>query len=205
MVIGLTGGIGCGKSTASAVLQSLGAAVADADAISRDLTKAGGLAIPAIRAAFGPEYITPEGAMDRKAVGAAVFADREKLAVLNGVLHPMVENELRRFIQSASSAGSQVIVLDVPLLFETGMNRLCDRVLCVTVPLQEQLRRVMERDGLPEEAAQARINSQMPLCQKESLSDDVLSTDRPLEETRAELLRLWEKYTAQNIHDTEAP
>ena len=193
-VIGLTGGTGCGKSTAAAVLREFGALIVDADAISRRLTAAGGRAIPAIREAFGPDAISPDGSMNRKAMAALVFADAHALQRLNGILHPMIWQALREKIAEAEKIGAPVCVLDVPLLFETGMEALCDRVLCVVVSPQEQLRRVMQRDGLTLEQAKARVASQMPAEEKAARSDDVLSTEGTLEETRELLTRLWESY-----------
>ena len=184
-VIAVTGGIGCGKSTATAVFRALGARVADADAISRALTAPGGAALPAVRKAFGDGVFAPDGTLNRRALAAAVFGDEAKRARLNGILHPMILAQMRREIEEARAAGAEAVILDVPLLYEAGMENLADCVICVTVPERVQLARVMERDHMSESEARARIASQWPLSEKERRADCVLRTDAPLADTRA--------------------
>ena len=191
-IIGLTGGIGCGKSEASAHLKRLGAVHVDADAISRSLTAPEGEALPQIRELFGDGVFAPDGTLDRAKLGEVVFASQEHRRVLEGILHPLVQNRAWRQIEEAGQCGERVVVLDVPLLFETGMDVLCDEVWTVTAPAEIQLMRVMER-GLTREQAQARIDSQMSSEERCARSARVISTDRSIERTQAELTSLFQQ------------
>lgn len=191
-IIGLTGGIGCGKSEAAAHLKSLGATHVDADAISRALTAPGGEALPQIRAQFGDEVFTEDGALDRGALGAIVFASQPHRRMLEGILHPLVQNCAWQEIEAAGQRGDRVVVLDVPLLFETGMDVLCDEVWTVTAGAETQLARVTAR-GLTVEEAQARIDSQMSTEDRIARSTKVINTDRSIEKTQAELAALYQQ------------
>lgn len=192
-VIGLTGGIASGKSTVSAWLRQWGAHIVDADAISRETTKKGGQGYLAIKARFGQDMLRPDGELDRRKLGGIVFADEGKRRELEGILHPIVIEETKREMELARAQGCAVCVLDVPLLFESGMERLCDETWVVYVPRQEQLRRVMARDGLTEQQAQARIDSQMPLSEKLARADRAVDNSGSMERTREQLRALWEE------------
>ncbi|MCQ2453540.1 MAG: dephospho-CoA kinase [Clostridia bacterium] len=185
-VIGLTGGIACGKSTVARYLRTLGVPVLDADAISHELTAEGGEALPQIRAVFGDEVFNGE-VLNRRALGQAVFGHPEALEKLNAILHPLVIGRMQR--QTGESAAA-VLVWDVPLLFETGMDRLCDETWCVTVRRGTQIRRIHRRDHLPAAEAEARIDAQMPLDEKAKRADHVIQNDRPLGETQKRARRL---------------
>ncbi len=191
LTIALTGGIACGKSTVAAMLAELGAPVIDADAISHALTAPGGAALPAIRSAFGPEVFAADGTLDRAALGRRVFADAAALKTLNALTHPLIYREMERRREACRKSGAPVVVLDVPLLFEAGMQSLADVVVCVRVSESTQLARVQSRDGLSREAALRRVRSQMPLSQKARLSDIVLDNERPLPAVRAEVEALY--------------
>ena len=193
--IGLTGGIASGKTTVSAYLRMLGAPVVDADALSHDLTKEGGAALPAIRARFGDGVF--EGAtLDRARLGALVFSDRYARRDLEAILHPLVFAEMQRELDALLKADTPAVVLDVPLLFETGLDQKVDETWLVCVPEAEQIRRVMLRDGLSEQEARARISSQMSLRSKVLRADRVISTLRTIEDTRREVRALWEQTLA---------
>ena len=179
-ILGLTGGIACGKSHVAAELRALGVPVLDADGISRAVTAEGGEALPAIREAFGDQVFQGE-LLDRRALGQVVFADGEKRRQLESIIHPLVIGRMRR---EAEALDAPIVGMDVPLLYETGMDSLCDEVWCVYVTGQEQLRRVMRRDHLNQEAAQARIDSQMPLNEKKARADHRVSTMGSQAETR---------------------
>ncbi len=181
-IIGLTGGIATGKSTAAQALRSFGADVIDADAISRAATMPGGSAAPAVLEAFGT--------LDRKAIAGKVFADPEARRRLEAIVHPIVRAEMARRI---GESRAPVCVLDVPLLFESGMETMADEVWVTWVPGDEQLRRVRVRDGLDEDAARARIASQMPTEEKIRRADHAVDTSGSFENTRACLRRLWEQ------------
>ena len=192
-VIGLTGGIACGKSTASAYLKQKGACIVDADGISRTTTQKGGKGYQAVVEHFGRGILLENGEIDRGKLGGVVFADEEKRRALNGLLHPIVIEESIRQIRQAEQAGCAVCILDVPLLFESGMETLCDETWLMYVPREEQIRRILERDGLDEAAAAARIDSQMPLEEKKKRADKAIDTSGSLAQTQCRLAALWEE------------
>lgn len=193
-VIGLTGGIASGKSTASAYLRELGAAIVDADAISRASTRRGGAAFEAVCAAFG-DILGADGEIDRRKLGGIVFADEDARRKLNSIVHPAVMAESRAQIENAHASGVKMCILDVPLLFETGMEKLCDETWLIYVPREEQIRRMAERDGLDAAAAAARIDSQMPLEEKLKRANVAIDSSGTIEHTREKLRRLWEERT----------
>ena len=193
-IIALTGGIACGKSTLAEMLRDLGTPVIDADAISRSLTAPGGKALPAIREAFGSEVFQNDQTLNRAALSERVFHDPEQLQKLNNLTHPLIIAQMKSEIERCRKSGAPVVVLDVPLLFETGLDRLADETVCVSAPLPVQLKRLMTRNGLTEEQAMRRIQSQMPLCEKEKLADRTISTDCPREELRARMGRLYRQW-----------
>ena len=171
-VLGLTGGIACGKSHVAAQLRALGVPVLDADAISRALTAPGGEALPAVREAFG-DGVFDGDALNRRALGQVVFQDETARARLEAIIHPLVIARMRR---ETEESGAEIVGWDVPLLYETGMDAHCGEVWCVHVTEQEQLRRVMRRDRLDQAAAQARMDSQMPLAEKKRRAAHCIST-----------------------------
>ena len=185
-VIGLTGGIACGKSNLSRALKAAGAPIVDADEISRALTAPGGAALPAIRAAWGNEVFDGE-ALNRRALSNIIFDDFQERDVLNGILHPLIFAEIRR--QMDAVAGP--VVLDVPLLFETGMDAWCDEVWCAWVPQKEQIRRLRKREGITGGQAMRRIRAQMSNTEKRQLADHVIRTDGTKEQSAAIALSLW--------------
>src|SRR3954470_18088039 len=149
--IGLTGGIGSGKSTVLGMLQALGAAAVDADAISRASTAAGGLAIPAIAAHFGADFIDRSGALDRERMRQRIYADPAARRELEAIIHPLVGTEVARQALVAQGAGARCVVFDIPLLVESGRWRSkVDRVLVVDCLPRTQVARVQARGGLPE-------------------------------------------------------
>ena len=186
-VIGLTGGIACGKSNLSRALKAAGAPVVDADEISRSLTSPGGAALPAIRATWGDEVFDGD-ALDRKALANIVFNDFQERDVLNKLLHPLIFKEMRRQMDAAEGP----VVLDVPLLFETGLDGWCDEIWCAWVPQKEQLRRLRKREGLTVAAAMRRIRAQMSNTEKRKLSDHVIRTDGTKEQSAQIALSLWQ-------------
>ena len=190
-VLGLTGGIGCGKTEAALHLASLGARHIDADAISRDLTAAGGEALPEIRRLFGDGVFLEDGQLNRRALADVVFYDAAAKRALEGVIHPLVQRRVMDVIHGEHDA--LVAVLDVPLLFETGMDVLCDACWTMSAPEGVQLERVCARDGLDEERARARIANQMPMEARNARADRVINTDRPIEKTRQELTQLYQQ------------
>ena len=190
-ILGLTGGISTGKSHLSGVLREAGARIVDADRISHEITGKNGPAVPLICEAFGPEY-AEDGVLDRKKLGALVFTDPEALARLNAITHPLIFEEMDRQIAREARDGAQVIVLDVPLLFETGMDRLCDEVWCAWIPKRLQLSRLMARDGLTRAEAEKRIRSQMSAWEKRRLADRFIDTRGSMEDSAETVRRMYQ-------------
>jgi dephospho-CoA kinase len=173
--IGLTGGIGSGKSTVLQMLARCGAAVVDADAISRATTAAGGSAIPAIAERFGPEFVTPDGALDRERMRAAAYADPQARRDLEAIIHPLVGAESARQVQAALDAGARCIVFDIPLLVESGRWRSqVDKVLVVDCPATTQVSRVVARSGLEAAQVEAIIAAQAPRALRLAAADIVI-------------------------------
>ena len=191
--LGLTGGIGSGKSTVAAFMAQAGAAVMDADAISRSLTQAGGQAIPAILAEFGETLITPEGAMNREAMRALVFANPQTKRQLEAIIHPLVAQGLQAQTQAAIQAGKNCLVFDVPLLVESGerWRRQVDWVCVVDCQTETQIQRVMARSGLDEAQVRAIIAAQAPREARLAAADTVIfNQDLSLAQLEAEVRRL---------------
>ena len=176
--IGLTGGIGSGKSTVLAMLQALGAAAIDADAISRATTAAGGAAIAAIRARFGPEFVTADGALDRARMRERAYAQPEARRELEQIIHPLVGEEVARQVDAALAAGARCIVFDIPLLVESGRWRQqVDRVLVVDCSPETQVARVVARSGLAPEEVRAIIAAQAPRALRLAAADLVICNE----------------------------
>ena len=176
--VGLTGGIGSGKSTVLAMLAQLGAAVIDADAISRSTTAAQGAAIDAIARHFGPEFITPDGALDRERMRERAYADPDARRQLEGIIHPLVGQESARQVQAALDAGARCIVFDIPLLVESGRWRAqVDRVLVVDCSAETQVERVVARSGLTPDAVRAIIAAQATRRQRLAAADIVICNE----------------------------
>jgi len=200
-LIALTGGIACGKSTVAEWFRQEGATVIDADAISHALTQREGEALPLIRKAFGNEVFHPDGELNRANLAKKAFGDEGMLAKLNGILHPLVLRRMEEEIEKFRTAGLSAVVLDVPLLYEAGLENRVNWVICVSAPEELQIKRLTARDGLTQKQAKARIRSQWPLQEKERRADDVIRTDQPPEEVRAQALRI---YAARANHPKPA-
>jgi dephospho-CoA kinase len=173
-VLGLTGSIGMGKSTAAVLLRRLGVPVHDADAAVHRLLAKGGAAVPAIEAAF--PGVARDGAVDRRMLGARVFADPQGMARLERILHPLVRQDSARFLRNARRRGARIAVLDVPLLFETGRERDCDATLVVSAPAVVQRARVLARPGMTAERFDEVLARQMPDPEKRRRADFVVPT-----------------------------
>jgi dephospho-CoA kinase len=189
-IVGLTGGIASGKTTAGERLKSLGAIVIDADEISRELTAEGSEALPAIRDAFGDDIIN-NGALDRKALAGRVFSDINARRALEAILHPMIQRRMIHQIDAAAEAGERAVFLSAPLLFESGMDALCDQVWLMALNADEQIKRAMARDKITEEEANARIRSQMPIEEKAKRADVKIRADQPIQHTMQEIDSLY--------------
>lgn len=179
-IIGLTGGIATGKSTAAATLRSLGAYVLDADTVSRALTAPGGAAADAVLRRFHT--------LDRKALGRIVFSDPKARADLEAIVHPMVRGAMAEALKAYSG---DVAVLEIPLLYESGMETLADEVWVTYLPLEVQAQRLMARDGISQADAMARINCQMPTEEKLRRADAAIDTSGSVQETATRVQSLW--------------
>ena len=191
-IIGLTGGIGSGKSAAADRFAALGASVVDTDLIAHALTTAGGAAMPAIRSAFGERVVTPEGALDRKAMRDLAFADPAQRQRLEGILHPIIRQESERQVREAKGC---YVVLVVPLLVESGSYReRCRRLCVVDCPTDMQIARVIARNGLPEEQVRAIMHSQASREQRLAAADDVIDNSGDLASLFAQVDTLHRRY-----------
>jgi len=190
-IVGLTGGIASGKSAAAAYLEEQGARTVDADAISHSLTAENGPVLPDIRRVFGDAVFNEDGTLNRGALGAIVFADAEQRIKLESITMPAIQREAMREIDEAEANGDKLIFLNAPLLFETGMNVLCDETWLISVGPDIQLERVMSRDNLSSEQAYNRIHSQMSLDAKLGMADEVIDNNRNIEKMYAKLQSLY--------------
>ncbi|HML45119.1 MAG TPA: dephospho-CoA kinase [Clostridia bacterium] len=193
IVIGLTGGIACGKTTLSHALRALGASVLDADAFSREATAEGGEALPAIRARFGPAVFDAQGRLNRAALGEIVFSDPRARHDLEGIVHPAVTRRILSELDRLRRNGASLAVLDVPLLFEAGMEGLADEVWVAYLPEELQIRRLMARDGMAREQALRRIRSQMPLSEKLRRADVIIPTTGSRAQSADRVRAQWER------------
>jgi dephospho-CoA kinase len=193
-VVGLTGGIGCGKSKAADFFAALGADVVDTDVISRELTAPGGAAMQPIAEAFGPGYVLPDGSLDRAAMRRLVFADGEARTRLEAILHPLIRAESR---ERSLASTAPYVVLVVPLLLETGAYRdLTARVLVVDCDESQQIARVAARSGLAADEIERIMRSQLPRARRVALADDVLPNDADIETLRMRVEDLHKRYLA---------
>ena len=195
--IGLTGSIACGKSNVSETLAQLGAVIIDGDLLSRELTVPGGPALPAIRAAFGNEVFFPDGTLNRRALGSVVFGNDQARATLDGIMQPMLREMILQRMAQAAQAKAPLCVLDMPLLFEAGLDSLCHSVWCVWLPREIQLQRLMARDGFTPEEAEARLRSQLSADEKAARAHVVIDTSGSIEYTKSMIPPLYAREIAQ--------
>ena len=191
-IVGLTGGIGSGKSAAAQVFEELGATVIDTDAIAHALTAPGGAAIAPIQAAFGAGYITPEGALSRARMRELVFADAEKKRLLESILHPLIRARSNELVRAARSA---YVILMVPLLVESGDYRgRCQRILVVDCPEELQLERVLARSRIAPAQARAIMATQVTRAARLAAADDVIDNSQDLAQLRRQIEVLHARY-----------
>ncbi len=202
--VGLTGGVGSGKSTIAAMLLERGAGLIDADAIAHELTSPGGLAIDALRESFGPDAIGTDGSLDRARMRALVFSDSAARRQLESLLHPMIRAMMRERAAELVADGSLYAVFAVPLLIEGGnWHDYVDRILLIDCSEQTQLARVCARTGIDEFTARKIIASQATRPQRLAAADDVLLNEAPLNQMEPRVERLHQAYlrSAKNSSD----
>jgi dephospho-CoA kinase len=189
MIVGLTGGIGAGKSLVADILARRGAVVIDTDQIAREAVEPPSPVLDRLREEFGPEIVGPDGRLDRDAVASIVFADESKRRRLNGIMHPEI---LKRVLARIGlHPPSAVVVVVVPLLFESGFERNCDKVVSVVAPRAQRLARVVKRDGLSEADVAARMGAQLPEDEYERRTALVIRNDGDEAALEREVDRIW--------------
>ncbi|WP_329319324.1 dephospho-CoA kinase [Streptomyces sp. NBC_01262] len=188
---GLTGGIGSGKSTVSALLVSYGAVLIDADRIAREVVEPGTPGLAAVVAEFGTGVLLPDGSLDRPGLGSIVFADPDRLAALNAIVHPLVRDLSSR--QEAAAGPGSVVVHDVPLLAENALAPLYDAVVVVDAAPSTQLDRLVRLRGMTQEEARARMAAQATREQRLAIADFVIDNDGPLEALEPQVRKVWDE------------
>jgi dephospho-CoA kinase len=191
-VIGLTGGIGSGKSTVAQFLAELGATIIDADAIGLEVFKPETEAWREVVAAFGKQIINTDGTINRKKLGTIVFANPEARARLNQIMHPRIYEMVKAQLEEYQGRGVSVVVLEAPLLVEAGWTSLVDEVWVTTASEDIVFKRLRERTGLSEAESQARIRAQLPAEKRIREADVVIDTDCDLEGLKAKVKELWQ-------------
>ena len=192
-VIGLTGGIGSGKSTVSRFLAELGAVILDADKIGHEAFKPDSEGWHEVVAAFGRQIVTPEGNIDRKKLGETVFDNPESLSLLNQIMHPRMYDMVKAQLEEYQRQGTRVVVLEAPLLLEAGWTSLADEVWVTTAPEATVLKRLEERTGLSQAESLTRIRSQLPSKERVRQADVVINTDCDLDELRSRVKELGQR------------
>ena len=193
-IIGLTGGIACGKSTVSTELRTLGAAIVDADALAHELSQPHQPIYNAYVERFGREIVTADGMLDRVAIARRVFADPAVRAEVDAIAHPLIRMAAEERLRAARDENKRAAVLDVPLLFEAGWDALADETWVVALPREEQLARLLARDtSMDAGEARARIAAQMPLAEKCARADVVIDNSGTVEEIREYIGKLWKE------------
>jgi dephospho-CoA kinase len=194
MRVGLTGGIASGKSTVSALLAELGATVIDADQLAREVVERGTPGLARVVAELGPQVLTPEGEMDRQAVGRIVFADEEKRKVLEGIVHPLV---FERYAElEATAPEGAVVVHDIPLLAESGRADTFDAVIVVEAPTEVQVERMLRHRGWSREDAESRIAAQATPEQRRAIATHVIENTGTLEDLRQRVTEVFGELVA---------
>ncbi|WP_304652936.1 dephospho-CoA kinase [uncultured Ligilactobacillus sp.] len=188
-ILGLTGGIGMGKTTISNFLQTLGFKILDADVIARKVVEPATPGLAELQKTFGPQIIQTDQTLDRAKLGKIVFSDPKKLAQLDQIMQPLIRAEYEKQLTLAEQKGCKVVVIDAALLFENGYADHCDAVINVEVPKAVQLKRIIERDHLSEEAALERITSQMSAEKRRKLATITVDSSGTVEETQAQVIK----------------
>ncbi len=190
-ILGLTGGIGSGKSAVSAMFEKLGITVVDADIVAREVVEPGSVGLKKIVEHFGKTILTSEGVLDRAKLRGIIFDNETEKAWLNALLHPLIRESMLKQLQQATS---DYVILVAPLLFENGLEKLCNHTLLIDVPVTTQITRTRARDNVSEAQAKKIIASQMSRADKQLKADDILDNDRALSEVAIDVKKLHQKY-----------
>lgn len=193
MHIGLTGGIACGKSTVANLLVRRGAILIDADRLAREVVEPGSPVLAAVAERFGSDVLHPDGSLNRKRLGEIVFGDEQRRKALEGILHPEIRRRMFGRMEAEEAVHpDKLVVVDIPLMYESKLDERFAEILVVYVPEYVQLKRLMDRDGLTEEQARQRLSAQMPIEAKKSLADVVIDNSGSLEETERQIAHFWQ-------------
>ncbi|WP_195536472.1 dephospho-CoA kinase [Bacillus paralicheniformis] len=195
LVIGLTGGIASGKSTVAQMFQQCGITVVDADVIAKEAVEQGMPAYHKIAETFGQGVLLETGGIDRRKLGEIVFTNEEKRMQLNAIVHPEVRKMTIKQRDEAIRAGERFVVLDIPLLYESGLEHLTDKVIVVWVPMELQLERLIKRNRLTEDEALNRIHAQHSLDEKKKKADAVIDNSGSLKDTEVQLHQLLDTWS----------
>lgn len=190
MIIGLTGSIASGKSTVANMLQEMGFPIIDADLVARIVVDKGTVTLEMIKETFGTEVIHEDGTLNREGLGEIIFSNPSKRKQLNDIMHPAIRTEMLAQKEYLVQQGHPVIIMDIPLLFESRLQSFVDKVLVVTVTEPTQLERLMSRNDFTQEEAKLRIQSQLPLSVKEQGADAVIYNNGTIEETKQQLIKI---------------
>ena len=190
MILGVTGGIGGGKTTVTKLLQEHGAVIVSADKLARELVEPGSTTLEQVVRQFGVQVLGEDGSLDRKKLGQIVFADSQARRVLEGIMHPAIAELSCQRLRDAA-AQHRIVVYEAPLLFEANARGRVDKVLCITVDPQVQLERLQQRDGCSKEEAREKIAAQMPQQKKAELSDYVIDNSADLATLKARIDTFW--------------
>lgn len=197
LLVGLTGGIGSGKSRVAEMFKRLGAHIIDADELAHEAVEPGRPVLKRIVEAFGSEVLNRDGTLDRTALGRMVFEDPERRERLNSIVHPYVfMEEERRRKEIAQKDPKAIVLFDAALLIETGSYQLMDKVILVTIDRQKQISRIMKRDGLTLEETARRIAAQIPQAKKKSKADYIIDGGQPVNTIEEQVRRIYEELTA---------
>ena len=199
IVIGLTGTVASGKSTVAGWMSEKGITIHDADSAVHSLLATNGQAVLDIKAKFGSYMVLPDGSVDRKKLGSHVFSTPTDRKILESILHPLVRQHRDQFLQDQRALGCQIVVLDVPLLFETGGDDLCDYVIVVYAADDTIRQRALSRPGMTEEKLAGILSTQMPASKKCQLADFVLDTDIDPDITRQNLFAWLDELTTVHL------
>lgn len=194
LIIGLTGSIGTGKSTVAKMFSELNIPVIDADRIAREVVEPGKIAYEQIVATFGEEILLADGSINRKKLGSIVFQDEAKRTKLNEIVHPEVRKEMLRQKEAYIKNGASCVVLDIPLLYESKLTYLVDKILVVATTPEVQLERIIARDKCSVAEAKRRMNAQIPITEKVKWADAVIDNNGTIQHTKKQLLtilKLW--------------
>jgi len=191
--VAVTGGAGSGKSTVLQMFQELGAAVVDADQVARDVVAVGKPAWQELRRSFGAEYFKENGELDRHKMAHLVFSDREARQRLNEIIHPRVAQEVRDRVAALAAQGADLVMVEVPLLFEAGLEKAYDRVIVVYAGEEDQVSRLETRDHRDPGEISGILKAQWPLKDKLARADFVVDNSGPLKDTRDQVEKIWKK------------